>query len=227
MIKKKKYLTFSNSSHSRNSIKLSLPESSKYSNYSEECRLVLDNYFKKNYKSFGDLHVENYLRKTVDIKILNHYALHQRLKNEHPDTENFSTRDNLIDRIIDENLPAKRSLLKYLLGGFIFLLAYVTRSIISSLSSSGIIFIDKGAASALQNGKSLLAAGITRVKGTFDKGENVLIIDNKGNQLARGLSSFKSSEIDKIKGKQSKEIEKILGYLGKSEIIHKDDMVKL
>ncbi len=99
--------------------------------------------------------------------------------------------------------------------------------IISSLSSSGIIFIDKGAASALQNGKSLLAAGITRVKGTFDKGENVLIIDNKGNQLARGLSSFKSSEIDKIKGKQSKEIEKILGYLGKSEIIHKDDMVKL
>ncbi len=135
MIKKKKYLTFSNSSHSRNSIRLSLPESSKYSNYSEECRLVLDNYFKKNYKSFGDLHVENYLRKTVDIKILNHYALHQRLKNEHPDTENFSTRDNLIDRIIDENLPAKRSLLKYLLGGFIFLLAYVTRSIISSLSS--------------------------------------------------------------------------------------------
>ena len=48
----------------------------------------------------------------------------------------------------------------------------------------------------------------------------------KGN-LARGFSSFNSLEINKIKGKQSKEIEKILGYLSKSEIVHKDDMVKL
>ena len=61
----------------------------------------------------------------------------------------------------------------------------------------------------------------------FDKGENVLIVDQNEKQLARGLASFNSEEIDKIKGKQSKEIEKILGYLSKSEIIHKDDMVKL
>ena len=101
------------------------------------------------------------------------------------------------------------------------------RWIISSLNSSGIIFIDRGAANALINGKSLLAAGITKVKGPFDKGENVLIVDQNEKQLARGLASFNSSEINKIKGKQSKEIEKILGYLSKSEIIHKDDMVKL
>ena len=101
------------------------------------------------------------------------------------------------------------------------------RWIISSLNSSGIIFIDRGAANALINGKSLLAAGITKVKGSFDKGENVLIVDQNEKQLARGLASFNSSEINKIKGKQSKEIEKILGYLSKSEIIHKDDMVKL
>ena len=99
--------------------------------------------------------------------------------------------------------------------------------IISSLSSSGIIYVDFGAAKALSNGKSLLAAGITKVKGSFDKGENVLIVDNNENHLARGLASFNSNEIDKIKGKQSKEIGKILGYLSKSEIIHKDDMVKL
>tara|TARA_B100000575_G_C23077202_1_gene620510 strand:- start:183 stop:1268 length:1086 start_codon:yes stop_codon:yes gene_type:complete len=99
--------------------------------------------------------------------------------------------------------------------------------IISSLNSSGIIYVDDGAAKALLNGKSLLAAGITKVKGSFDKGENVLIVDQNENQLARGLASFDSEEIDKIKGEQSKEIEKILGYLGKSEIIHKDDMVKL
>ena len=99
--------------------------------------------------------------------------------------------------------------------------------IIGSLSSSGIIFIDQGAARALNNGKSLLAAGVTKINGSFNKGENVLIVDQNEKHLARGLASFNSNEINKIKGKQSKEIEKILGYLSKSEIIHKDDMVML
>ena len=99
--------------------------------------------------------------------------------------------------------------------------------IIGSLSSSGIISIDQGAARALNNGKSLLAAGVTKINGSFKKGENVLIIDQNEKHLARGLASFNSSEINKIKGKQSKEIEKILGYSSKSEIIHKDDMVML
>ena len=99
--------------------------------------------------------------------------------------------------------------------------------IIGSLNSSGIIFVDQGAALALNNGKSLLAAGITKINGFFDKGENVLIVDQNKKHLARGLASFNSSEINKIKGKQSKEIEKILGYFSKSEIIHKDDMVML
>jgi glutamate 5-kinase len=99
--------------------------------------------------------------------------------------------------------------------------------IIGSLNSSGIIYIDLGASLALNNGKSLLAAGITKIMGSFNKGENVLIVDQNEKHLARGLASFNSKEIDKIKGKQSKEIEKILGYLSKSEIIHKDDMVML
>ncbi len=99
--------------------------------------------------------------------------------------------------------------------------------IIGSLSSNGTIKIDDGASKALRNGKSLLAAGVTRIDGFFKKGENVLVLDQNNNQLARGLSSFSSDEINKIKGKQSKEIEKILGYLSKTEIIHKDDMVLL
>ena len=99
--------------------------------------------------------------------------------------------------------------------------------IIGSLSSNGTIKIDEGASKALRNGKSLLAAGVIRINGSFKKGENVLILDQSNNQLARGLSSFSSDEINKIKGKQSKEIEKILGYLSKTEIIHKDDMVLL
>ncbi len=99
--------------------------------------------------------------------------------------------------------------------------------IISSLSSNGRVNIDDGASKALRDGKSLLAAGVTKIDGTFNKGENVLILDQNNNQLARGLSSFSSEEINKIKGKHSKEIEKILGYLSKTEIIHKDDMVLL
>ncbi|RPG96458.1 MAG: glutamate 5-kinase [Candidatus Pelagibacter sp. TMED165] len=99
--------------------------------------------------------------------------------------------------------------------------------IISSLSSSGKIFIDNGAAKALGNGKSLLAAGVLKIAGKFSKGENILILDEKNNNLGRGLSSFSSEEINKIKGKQSNEIESILGYASKSEIIHKDDMVSL
>ena len=79
----------------------------------------------------------------------------------------------------------------------------------------------------MTNGKSLLAAGIIKVTGDFKKGENILILEDNGNELARGLTSFTSVEINKIKGKQSGEIQNILGYPSKSEIIHKDDMVRL
>jgi glutamate 5-kinase len=99
--------------------------------------------------------------------------------------------------------------------------------IIGSLNYNGTIYIDNGAAKALSNGKSLLAAGIIKINGNFKKGENVIILDQNNNQLARGLSSFSSAEINKIKGKQSREIETILGYLSKTEVIHKDDMVLL
>ena len=99
--------------------------------------------------------------------------------------------------------------------------------IISSLSKSAKIYIDLGACKALKSGKSLLPAGITKVSGTFNKGDNILIVDNNNVDIARALSSFTSSEINKIKGLQSDQIENILGYASKSEIVHKDDMVIL
>ena len=99
--------------------------------------------------------------------------------------------------------------------------------IISSLSSSAKIYIDQGASKALKSGKSLLPAGIIKVSGTFKKGDNILIVDNNNVDIARALSSFASSEIEKIKGLQSDEIENILGYASKSEIVHKDDIVIL
>ncbi|MDC1096596.1 glutamate 5-kinase, partial [Pelagibacteraceae bacterium] len=99
--------------------------------------------------------------------------------------------------------------------------------IISSLTSNAKIYIDNGAAKALIDGKSLLPSGITKVSGKFNKGENILIVNSQEENLARGLSSFSSEEINKIKGLQSNQIAHVLGYSSKSEIVHKDDMVKL
>jgi len=99
--------------------------------------------------------------------------------------------------------------------------------IISSVSPKGELTIDDGAKKALTNGKSLLAAGIKKVSGNFKKGDHVKVLDSKRKEFARGLSSFSSNEINKILGCHSNEIKKILGYVSKSEVIHKDDMVKI
>ena len=99
--------------------------------------------------------------------------------------------------------------------------------IISSVSPKGELIIDEGAKKALISGKSLLAAGIKKVLGKFNKGDHIKIIDTKKRDFARGLSSFSSEEIEKIKGYHSKEIKKILGYISKSEVVHKDDMVEV
>ena len=99
--------------------------------------------------------------------------------------------------------------------------------IISSVSPKGLLVIDEGAKKALNNGKSLLAAGIKKVSGKFNKGDHIKVLDKKNNEFARGLSSFTSDEIIKIMGHHSNEIEKLLGYVAKSEVIHKDDMVEI
>ncbi len=99
--------------------------------------------------------------------------------------------------------------------------------IISSVSPKGELTIDEGAKKALLNGKSLLATGIKKVSGKFNKGDHIKILDNKQKEFARGLSSFSSEEINKILGFHSNEIQKILGYVSKSEVVHKDDMVKI
>ena len=99
--------------------------------------------------------------------------------------------------------------------------------IISSISPKGELIIDEGANKALKNGKSLLAAGIKKVIGNFNKGDHIRILNKTNKECARGLSSFSSNEIKKILGHHSREIEKILGYTTKSEVVHKDDMVEI
>ena len=68
---------------------------------------------------------------------------------------------------------------------------------------------------------------IKKVLGKFNKGDHIKILDNKKKEVARGLSSFSSEEINKIMGYHSNEIQKILGYVSKSEVVHKDDMVEI
>ena len=99
--------------------------------------------------------------------------------------------------------------------------------IISSVSPKGELVIDEGAKKALISGKSLLAAGIKKVSGKFNKGDHIKILDNKKREYARGLSSFSSIEIKKIQGQHSNRINDLLGYVSKSEVIHKDDMVEV
>ena len=99
--------------------------------------------------------------------------------------------------------------------------------IISSVAPKGVIIIDDGAKKAIRSGKSLLAAGIKKISGNFNKGDHINILDKKNIECARGLSSFTSGEIIKIIGRHSNEIEKLLGYVAKSEVIHKDDMVEV
>ena len=99
--------------------------------------------------------------------------------------------------------------------------------IISSIAPKGQLIIDDGAKKALTKGKSLLAAGIKKVLGKFNKGDHIKILDKNNNEFARGLSSFSSDEILKIMGHHSNEIQELLGYISKSEVVHKDDMVEI
>jgi glutamate 5-kinase len=94
--------------------------------------------------------------------------------------------------------------------------------------SKGSITLDEGAVKALvEGGKSLLPSGIISVEGSFDTGDAIHCLDKKGSRIAKGLTNYSSAEIDKIKGKKSSDIEKILGYKYSEEIIHRDNLALL
>jgi len=99
--------------------------------------------------------------------------------------------------------------------------------IIGSVAPKGEVIIDQGAVKALNNGKSLLPAGIKKINGSFEKGDHILVKDQNDNECARGLTSFSSIEIEKIKGSHSSKIKNILGYSSREEVIHKDDLAKV
>jgi glutamate 5-kinase len=93
-----------------------------------------------------------------------------------------------------------------------------------TLEAKGVVIVDAGAAKALASGKSLLPAGVVRVEGIFARGDCVVIRDERGAELGRGLIAYDALHAERIRGRNSKDIAHILGTPGRAEMIHRDDM---
>jgi len=104
-------------------------------------------------------------------------------------------------------------------------LAARKRWISGAINPSGSLTVDDGALGALGRGKSLLPAGVTSVEGSFRRGDAVIVRDGGGREIARGLVAYGAEEARQIIGRKSSEIETILGYRGRDEMIHRDDLV--
>ena len=98
-----------------------------------------------------------------------------------------------------------------------------------SLVSSGKVIVDAGAKNAILNtGKSLLPAGIKKITGDFQRGSAIDVLNTDENQpFAKGITNYGSSELERIKGLKSNDIEKVLGYTYGETVIHRDDLVLL
>ena len=97
--------------------------------------------------------------------------------------------------------------------------------IAGTLKPAGAIVVDEGAVRALMGGKSLLPAGVTRAMGRFDRGDTVSIIGPDGSEVARGICAYSDGDAARIIGRKSSDIENVLGYRGRDEIVHRDDLV--
>jgi glutamate 5-kinase len=97
--------------------------------------------------------------------------------------------------------------------------------IAGSLEPRGALMIDAGAVRALRSGKSLLPAGVIRVEGGFGRGDAVVVRGPDGHEVGRGLVAYDAEDAEKIKGRSSADVLLILGYTGRTEMIHRDDLV--
>ena len=96
--------------------------------------------------------------------------------------------------------------------------------IAGSLEPRGAVHLDAGAVRALHSGASLLPAGVTRVEGAFERGDCVILRDAGGGEIGRGLVAYDFNEAAQLVGRNSRDIEAVLGAPGRAEMIHRDDM---
>lgn len=99
------------------------------------------------------------------------------------------------------------------------------RWIAGGLNPAGALTVDAGALRALKAGKSLLPAGVGRIDGSFQRGDLVIVRAPDSREVARGIVAYGAREAQRIQGRKSKDIEAILGYRGREELIHRDDLV--
>jgi glutamate 5-kinase len=99
--------------------------------------------------------------------------------------------------------------------------------IAGTLRPAGSITIDRGALKALREGKSLLPAGVVAARGRFERGDTVSVLGDDGTEVARGIIAYSDVDAARIMGRKSSEIEGILGFRGRDELIHRDDLVIL
>jgi glutamate 5-kinase len=97
--------------------------------------------------------------------------------------------------------------------------------IAGSLEPKGTLTIDAGAVAALRSGKSLLPAGVVRIDGAFARGDAVVIRGLDGSEVGRGLVAYDAEDAAKIKGRSSADISAILGFGGRTEMVHRDNLV--
>jgi glutamate 5-kinase len=99
--------------------------------------------------------------------------------------------------------------------------------IAGTLRPAGAITIDAGALRALFEGRSLLPAGVTGTRGRFDRGDTVSVLATDGSEVARGIIAYSDGDAARIMGRKSSEIAELLGFRGRDEMIHRDDLVLL
>ncbi len=99
--------------------------------------------------------------------------------------------------------------------------------IAGALQPAGKVAVDAGAAAALARGKSLLPAGVLAVAGRFERGDAVSILDPEGREIARGLAAYSAADALRIRGRKSADIESLVGFRGREELVHRDDLVML
>jgi glutamate 5-kinase len=99
--------------------------------------------------------------------------------------------------------------------------------IAGTLRPSGALIIDAGALRALFEGRSLLPAGVTAARGRFDRGDTVSVFTAEGVEIARGIVAYSDADAARILGRRSGETADILGFRGRDEMIHRDDLVLL
>src|SRR6478736_7908225 len=97
--------------------------------------------------------------------------------------------------------------------------------IAGTLRPSGALIIDAGALRALLEGRSLLPAGVTAARGRFDRGDTVSVFTVDGLEIARGIVAYSDTDAARIMGRRSSEIADLLGFRGRDEMIHRDDLV--